>query len=199
MIEDKNYNFNEEFNKIDRFIEQNLYREAGYACGYMLEYILLKICKLLIAHAKTDILNELLIIIKKIGDDKNNSDLNKFELGKLVGLINTKWPKKNAPTVLGLADNILGVSCKKSLNINFNDLKKIRNDCVHPYKPCPTLKEIQKIKTDLEVLVDDFKEKFTVENMQPPFRHNPIPWCLITVAITLIISILAIFYYLFTS
>ena len=197
MLEDKNYNFNEEFNKINQFIEQGLYREAGYSCGYMLEYILLKICKLFIAHAKADVSNELLIIIKKIGENKNDGDLSKFELGKLVGLVNTKSPQKNSCTVLSLAKPILGVDCKNSLTINFNELNRIRNNCVHPYKPCPNRKEIQKIKADLEILVDDFKDKFITENSTPPSRYYSIPWCLITISIILIISILAIFYYLF--
>jgi len=165
LPEDKHYNFYEEFKKIDDSIEKNMYREAGYSCGYMLEYILLGICENFKAKADGDTLEALAL---------GNKSISSFKLGELIGLISKEFsPRKTSSRegkkVLSIICETLKISCNRSLRIDFGSLGDIRINCAHPHKPYPTEKEIRHFKNDLETLADEFRTIFRAEHyLLPP-------------------------------
>jgi len=191
MSKDNILNFNNEFRKIDGFIDGKLYRDAGCACGYMLEYMLLKICKELKAHAGHELSMKLNHLIKNIA---KGTELDKFCLGEMIELINKQDPlkenesSKQSRILLSVACRILEEdNCKNVARINFSSYPKIRNNCVHPYKPTPSLRDIKLFRSTLKALSLEFKKTFSVEY---GLNHESIyfPYFLIIIAVILSIS-----------
>ncbi len=126
MPKDNIINFKNEFNHIDACIEIKNYRHAGYTCGYMLEYMLMKIFKKLKSEADHELSIKLNELIKEIG---NGIELDKFSLGELIGLINKQSPlssngsKKQKTKLLSLACHQL-THCKMEASINFSRLSE---------------------------------------------------------------------------
>ena len=176
MLRNNIINFKNEFNHIDACIEKKKYRHAGYGCGYILEYMLLKILKKLKSEADHELSIKLNELIKEVG---NGIELDKFSLGDLINLMNKQSPlnnngsKKQKMRLLSLACHQL-THCKMEANINFSLLSEIRNNCAHPFKPDPSLKDIEKFKYTLKTLALEFKDTFDRENKynkpeRPPY------------------------------
>lgn len=139
-----------------------MYRESGYECGLMLEYMLLKILKSFKAHAEGKVLIRLTEIIQTKGK------FEKLELGKLIALMREEfYPRKNpkiaGASILTVVCQTLNVKHKHLLCINFSGLVDIRNNCVHANKVMPTKEEIDYFKNDLKRLSDVFEDIFRME------------------------------------
>jgi hypothetical protein len=188
--------FKNEFNHIDTCIESKKYRHAGYTCGYMLEYILLKIFKKLKSEADHELTIKLNELIKKVG---GGIELDKFSLGELIQLINQQTPLKNNNStkqkekLLSLACHKL-THCKIEASINFSRLSEIRNQCAHPFKPDPSLKDIEKFKYTLQTLALEFKDIFDRENEYD--KPETLPYFLFILTGILTVSALLISIYM---
>lgn len=198
MTKDNVIDFNSEFNYIDSCIKAKKYRYAGYICGYMLEYMLLKIIKKLKAEADHELSVKLNQLIQKVGE---GIELDKFGLGELIGLINKETPLKNNSStkqkakLLSLACHRL-TDCKLETTINFSHLSKIRNHCAHPFKEDPTLKDIEKFKYVLKTLSVDFNAVFDREMLIKKDKTKYHSYLLLTLTALLVVSALLVIFYM---
>jgi hypothetical protein len=164
----KNCHFDEEFRKIDHLIALDMHREAGASCGWVLEYMLLKIAKRLRGEANQELSIALNILIEELG-----GELDKWDLRSLIRFFNSNDPSKKQSsnrnnrkpaTVLSVACRVLNANCKQSLGINLNHLCTIRNNCCHPYKDYPEPNDIKIYKDSLSKLSTEFEKTFAIEN-----------------------------------
>lgn len=155
------YNFKIEFDNIDFFLDQERYREAGFCCGYMLEYIIRGIYGELRKEAKPAVLREIIKNEEDVGKRENANHKN-FELGKLIQLLVER-------KLIYKIKEILKINCNHSRNIPFNSLVTIRNNCVHPCNPIPKKDEIELFKDSLNTLSLELKSIFKIEmvNINP--------------------------------
>lgn len=132
----------------------------------MLEYMLLKIFKKLKSEAEHELSTKLNQLIKDVG---KGIELDKFSLGELINLMNKQsslndnGSKQKTIKILSLACHKL-THCKMETSVNFSRLSEIRNHCAHPFKPAPSLKDIEKFKYTLQTLALEFKDIFDREN-----------------------------------
>ena len=196
----KNCHFDEEFRKIDLHIAYSMYREAGRSCGWVLEYMLLKIAKRLRGEANQKLSEALHTLIEELG-----GELDKWDLRSLIRFFDSPDPSKKqssnnnnrkSATVLSLACRVLNANCKQSLGIDFNHLCTIRNNCCHPNKDDPTPNDIKIFKDSLSKLSTEFEKTFAIENRSSPTpikfevackKDNSFDFMLLTIILILVI------------
>lgn len=155
-------------------MEQEMYREAGYSCGYMLEYMLVRIYEKFKGKANIDILDKLASVIK--AKDKK---IDTSKLGHIIGILSAQYRtsdqksnKKSSP-VFKIVCETLKIDYNHVDVIRFSKLNDIRNKCVHPplYNDETVIKkdEIEYFKIRLNIIATYTQHLFHMELIE---YHN---------------------------
>ena len=157
-------NYQEEIIKIDNFIRQEHYKEAGNTMGGILENALREAYLDMKMKSAAEDQKILIDLEEKHGKGKG---IYSFMLGQLLGL----YKEGN---VFNLIEKYNNISLNRTYRLPLNDLNDIRNRCAHPSEESKiTLDELEFFLSNLKILLRELdiltydeviKEKEVVNN-----------------------------------
>jgi hypothetical protein len=130
---------------VEQFLREERFWNAGHNCGLALESILHNVYYNLLTKATLEQLENIIVVRKKIG---GNKEVKSFMLGELIRLYHDA-------KIFNVIESITGKKLEYTKSMPFNKFNQIRIDCDHSTGNVPTYNEISNFFSNLNLLIEE--------------------------------------------